>query len=129
MLRAYNEYCQKNNKLDYIVQPVAAIDEFAKAYPAPTNSTGWFLPSPKELHILCYKDVDDIADYDSEGTETRDIVNSFLTAAGGDGLKDYFYWSSGEYSYRSAWYVTLVNGNVYSNNKTYNSYVRLVFAF
>lgn len=129
VLRAYNEYCQKNNKLDYIVQPVAAIDEFAKAYPAPTNSTGWFLPSPKELHILCYKDVDDIADYDSEGTETRDIVNSFLTAAGGDGLKDYFYWSSGEISNIDAWYVELDYGPVRVDFKFRNYFVRLVVAF
>lgn len=60
VLRAYNTYCQNNDKSDYIVKPVAAIDDFNDTNPAPDNSTGWFLPSPKELHILCYKDVDDI---------------------------------------------------------------------
>lgn len=129
VLRAYNEYCQENKKLGYIVQPVAAIDEFAEYHPAPTNSTGWFLPSPKELHILCYKDVDNIY-FNQYGTDTRDIVNSSLTAVGGAGLKDDVYWSSGEYSSDGhAWYVILGNGYVYLTNKPDNHYVRLVFAF
>ncbi len=126
VLRAYNEYCQTNDKSDYIVKPVAAIDEFAINNPAPDNSTGWFLPSPKELHILCYKDVDDI--YSHFGTDTWDIINSSLTAVGGDGLKSWDYWSSGEHSNR-AWYVRLNLGLVGSLNKSNDSYVRLAFAF
>lgn len=123
VLRAYNEYCQP----DYIVKPVKAIDKFAATYFAPENSTGWFLPSPKELHILCYKDVDDI--YSHFGTDTWDIINSSLTAVGGDGLKNEFYWSSGEYSNFYAWLVYLGSGSVNYYNKYSYSYVRLVFAF
>lgn len=122
VLRAYNEYCQP----DYIVKPVKAIDKFAATYFAPENSTGWFLPSPKELHILCYKDVDDI--YSHFGTDTWDIINSSLTAVGGDGLKSWDYWSSGEHS-NDAWYVGLNYGYVYYNNKSINYFVRLAFAF
>lgn len=127
VLRAYNTYCQTNAKSDYIVRPVAAIDEFAINNPAPANSTGWFLPSPKELHILCYKDVDNIVN--NSGTDTRDIINSSLTAVGGDGLKNEFYWSSGEYSSDYAWNVSLRNGYVHYGSKSYNVYVRLAFAF
>ena len=127
VLRAYNTYCQNNDKSDYIVKPVAAIDDFNDTNPAPDNSTGWFLPSPKELHILCYKDVDDIDN--NKGTYTRDIINSSLTAARGDGLKDEFYCSSGEYSNGYAWSVYLGNGLVYSGSKYGNLYVRPIFAF
>lgn len=126
VLRAYNEYCQNNGKSDYIVKPVKAIDAFAAIHSAPVNSTGWFLPSPKELHILCYKDVDDIVN--NSGTDTKDIINSSLTAVDGEALKD-FYWSSGEHSSNYAWYVSLYNGYVNYNLKAYNIYVRLVFAF
>lgn len=123
VLRAYNTYCQPG----YIVRLVKAIDEFAINNPAPDNSTGWFLPSPKELHILCNKDVDDIVN--NSGTDTRNIINSSLTAVGGDGLKNEFYWSSGEYSNFYAWLVYLYNGNVNYGDKNYGNYVRLVFAF
>ena len=108
VLRAYNEYCQTNAKSDYIVRPVAAIDDFDDTNPAPDNTTGWFLPSPKELHILCNKDVDDIVN--NSGTDTRNIINFSLTAVGGDGLKYEYYWSSGELSYKYARSVNLYNG-------------------
>lgn len=127
VLRAYNMYCKENSKSDNIVIPVAAIDDFDETNPAPTNSTGWFLPSPKELHILCNKDVDDIVN--NSGTDTWDIINSSLTAVGGDGLKNEFYWSSGEYSDSLAWYVYLYSGRVGYNYKDSSYYVRLVFAF
>lgn len=132
VLRAYNTYCQNNDKSDYIVKPVAAIDDFNDTNPAPDNSTGWFLPSPKELHILCYKDVDDIDN--NKGTYTRDIINSSLTAARGDGLNDAIYWSSGEYkeSYDLyAWNVYMYTGfmTYYYKNLNQRTYVRPIFAF
>ena len=127
VLRAYNTYCQNNDKSDYIVRPVAAIDDFDDTNPAPDNSTGWFLPSPKELHILYYKDVDNI--YNNSGVETYNIVNSSLTAAGGDRLYGNWYWSSGEYSGNLAWYVGLNDGGVYGTNKSNDRCVRLAFAF
>lgn len=98
VLLAYNEYCTDSGKESYIVYPAAAIAEFVTTTPAPTGSTGWFLPSVKELHILCYKDVDDVYNVkNSSYTQTRDIVNTSLTAAGGDNLEGIYYWSSSEY--------------------------------
>lgn len=128
VLRAYNTYCQPG----YIVRLVKAIDEFAINNPAPDNSTGWFLPSPKELHILCNKDVDDIVN--NSGTDTRNIINSSLTAVGGDGLNDAIYWSSGEYkeSYGLyAWNVYMYTGfmTYYYKNLNQRTYVRPIFAF
>lgn len=91
-----------------------------------------FYDSPKELHILCYKDVDNIADSNNGGTDTRDIINSSLTAVGGDGLKNEFYWSSGEIRNNFAWSVYLSSGAVVGVNKApqySDCYVRPIFAF
>ena len=131
VLRAYNTYCQNNNnKSGYIVQPVAAIDEFAIDNLAPENSTGWFLPSPKELHILCYKDVDNIADVNNRGSNTRDLINSSLTEVGGDDLIRQTYWSSCEIGMSFARGVSLSNGNVNGDyTKPTDFYVRPIFAF
>ena len=60
VMKAYNKYCKANKKQDNIVWLVDDIEAWTADNPAPKNSTGWFLPSPKELHILCYKDVDNI---------------------------------------------------------------------
>lgn len=131
VLRAYNTYCQNNNnKSGYIVQPVAAIDVFAINNLAPENSTGWFLPSPKELHILCYKDVDNIADVNNRGSNTRDLINSSLTEVGGDDLIRQTYWSSCEIGMSFARGVSLSNGNVNGDyTKPTDFYVRPIFAF
>ena len=100
VLRAYNDYCKAaSGKEAYVVRPVDALASFTSSnYRAPANSTGWFIPSPKELHMLCYKDVDDV--WEQWGStlsyyETKRIVDASLSAAGGIVLSD-FYWSSSE---------------------------------
>lgn len=72
VLRAYNKYCtETDGKAEYIVKAVTAIDQWALSNPAPANTTGWFLPSLKELHMLCYKDVDNI--WGVEGKKPRPL--------------------------------------------------------
>ena len=134
ILRAYNEYCKRTSgKENYIVLPVAALAGFETNNPSPSNSTGWFLPSPKELHILCYKDVDYIwYEKNSSYTDTRDIVNNSLTAAGGETFANtYAYWSSSEYADNSgsAFYVYFSDANVLYSNKFSTCRVRAVCAF
>ena len=136
ILRAYNEYCRSTpGKENHVVLPVDALAGFETNNPSPSNSTGWFLPSPKELHILCYKDVDNIGRYweDPSYTDTRDIVNNSLTAADGDTFAyNYYYWSSSEFGgfLSHAFLVNFRNSNVLSVSKYYNTYrVRAVCAF
>lgn len=124
VLRAYNNNTSENF---YIVRPVAAIDKFAETHPAPANSTDWFLPSPKELHILFYKDVDNI--YTSRGVENYNIVNSFLDAVGGDRLKNSIYWSSEEGTI-GVWCMFLDSQRIDFVGKNEDSYyVRPIVAF
>ena len=135
ILRAYNVYCKSIGSGNKVVLPVDALAGFETNNPSPTNSTGWFLPSPKELHILCYKDVDNIGRYweDPSYTDTRDIVNKSLIAAdGGTFAYNYYYWSSSEFGgfLSHAFLVNFRNSNVISVSKYYNTYrVRAVCAF
>lgn len=133
ILRAYNVYCKSIGSGNKVVLPVDALDTFAadSGNQAPSNSTGWFLPSPKELHILCYKDVDDIeAKWD---IDTREIVNNSLNAADGETFTDnYYYWSSSEFGgfLSHAFLVNFRNAGVLSVSKHYNTFrVRAVCAF
>ena len=135
ILRAYNVYCKSIGSGNKVVLPVDALAGFETNNPSPSNSTGWFLPSPKELHILCYKDVDNIGRYweDPSYTYTRDIVNKSLIAAdGGTFAYNYYYWSSSEFGgfLSHAFLVNFRNSNVISVSKYYNTYrVRAVCAF
>lgn len=130
LLRAYNEYRTNNNKTGYIVLPVAALDDFAATNPAPLGSTGWFFPSVKELHMLIYKDVDDV--YRNIGSETREIVNLSLEKVNGDMISQSGdYWSSVEYDYSNAFRITYnySNWSLSSAKKSNNKTVRAVCAF
>ena len=133
VLLAYNEYCTDNGKGDYIVHLAEAIAEFRQnATPAPAGSTGWFLPSLKELHLLCYKDVDDIYNQNNRSyTYTRNLVNASLSAAGGDNLRtDKWYWASTEITGSWAWILTPYNARVDVLEKNNSSpMVRAVCAF
>lgn len=93
ILYAYNKGQQYDS---WKAGPAEAVRNYSRK--APAGSTGWFLPSLKVLHMLCYKDVDDVNSARSETyTETRDKVNPSLSAAGGDLLGDNIgYWSSTE---------------------------------
>ena len=139
VILAFNALCRSNNEMELAAQPVDDIANFSKSNPAPKNSTGWFFPSVKELHILCYKDVDNVyLSYNYTFTENRDLVNASLLAAGGEVFYNSQYWSSSEYaSYvngvdYSKYEVIIVDFNrafPYSTRKTNSARVRAVCAF
>jgi hypothetical protein len=49
VLRAYNYYgCDSDHK----ILPIEELDEFVKTHKSPEGSSGWFLPSPKEMVLM-----------------------------------------------------------------------------
>ena len=140
-LNAYNKVNDANALSKAAVIEAAYKLEKNFKLTSPAESTGWFFPSVKELHMMCYKDVDDVfnAHGNSGYTETRDIVNASISAAGGETLSGY-YWSSLEYpvqdSYTSNWKgryafcVNFSNAEVGIYHKTDHSLqVRAICAF
>ena len=122
VMRAYNEFYK--NTSDRIVKPIAELENLTASNPAPKNSTGWFLPSVKELHILCYKDVDDIKQHynytSSQAENWNYIVNPSLVAAGGPTpIYTTSYWSSTEayYSPNNAYAIHFPDATLESNDK------------
>ena len=121
----------------YVVQAVQKVVDYRNQVPAPGSSSGWYLPSAKELSLLCGKDVDNI--YSNVGTDMRDFLNGtngpFQKLGDTKGIKYYFYLSSTESSYysdsNSAFSVYFDDGNVGSSNKNDGDgrRVRCVLAF
>ena len=134
VLRAYNAYCNANGKSEHIVRPVAALDDFVSGNtcPAPAGSTGWFLPSVKELHMLCCGDLDDVClrRFSSQFT-TLNVVYSSLTAVGGDALEITHYWSSSESedNSKAAFGVNFGRAHVNIYSKRFVCKVRAICAF
>lgn len=112
ILKAYND------EGSYPVTILNSLGTITEVTLPEDKTSGWYLPSPKELVEL---------------HSVMEAVNPSLTASGSNPLlpsPDFpYYWSSGEDIFYGAWQVNLSNGRVRSVGKASSCYVRLVFAF
>lgn len=140
VLRAYNNEERVKNDNNLVMNPVADLDKWENIDKAPKNTTGWYIPSVKEIHMLIYKDVDKICDTGVKGTDTKQVVNSSLSVVGGVRLGNGYLWSSSEYyekddkgyktySVDQVWAVNINDGQIDVRRKTNSYYVRAVCAF
>ena len=133
ILKAYNASLESGSV--NTVLPVSLLETWEKTNPAPANTTGWFIPSEKELTLLCGKDVDDVWTNNSGGTDTKTTMNTILTSLGTNYAHTFgsnFYWSSSEYAdnEKFAFYVSFSGGSVGGSNKVkLPEYVRAVCAY
>ena len=114
-----------------IVQAVQTVAAYRTQVPAPANSSDWYLPSEKELTLLCGREVDDIWNNNSGGTANRDLINKKLGLINGAvKISSVNYWSSTEYNDYWARGVSFSNGGVgYSFKYDDSFWVRAVLAF
>lgn len=140
VLRAYNNEERVKNDNNLVMNPVADLDKWENIDKAPKNTTGWYIPSVKEIHMLIYKDVDKICDTGVKGTDTKQMVNTSLSVVGGVRLDNGYLWSSSEYYEKDAngyktysvdqvWAVNINDGQIGVRSKTNSYYVRAVCAF
>lgn len=111
----------------YVVQKVV---EYRENVPAPAASSGWYVPSAKELTLLCGTDVDNIY-INNSGTANYELINRKLELiSGATTLSSSRYWSSTDYSRGTAFYVGFDRGFVNASSKRDNSYrLRFSIAF
>ena len=133
ILKAYNESLSDDKSANTVL-PVSLLDEFSNDNPAPANTTGWFIPSEKELTLLCGVDSDDV--YKNQfGTSTKEAMNGILTSLGTNyahTFGDNYYWSSSERAdnEKFAFYVYFYNGFVnYDLKDGVTACVRAVCAY
>ena len=120
-----------------VVQAVQKVVDYRNAVSAPATSSGWYLPSEKELTLLCGKeDVTDIWKNQSGGTSMRDLLNGTNGPFNKLGSSSYatviqtsYYWSSTENDSGHAFGVYFGDGYVGNYYKHETFRVRCVLAF
>jgi hypothetical protein len=142
VLRAYNyDFADANHK----VLPIKYLDEFADENDAPKGSSGWYLPSPKELVLMVLEDNSEIRFYDYGSITTQFSNIQLILEALGENASEVgrLYWSSSESKYTEeldgeivskyyAWVVyfySICYGRVNDYSKDGSNYVRAVCAF
>lgn len=127
--KAIEEFNAADANSGNLVQAVVKAAEYRNATPTPANSSKWYLPSAKELALLCGGDVDNIAG-SYVGTANRDLINGKLSSISSDAVNrlSSYYWPSTEGN-NAAFEVSFDTGYVGSNYKDYTRSVRCVLAF
>ena len=131
--KAIEDY--NNANADSKVLAVEKIVGYRTSNPAPANSSNWYLPSAKELSIICGKDVTKTiwGNGNAVGTDNRVEINTSLQKVNGATLFGttnlYKYLSSTEYDGTGVVYVKFFDGLVMHDGKSYSKHVRPVLAF
>ena len=127
LLKAYNAQCEEN----YEVLPVSLLETWEATNPAPVNTTGWFIPSVKELRMLVYKDDDNLGSASDSYNDTKLVVNASLRKVDSDIMSNQYCWSSLEQNMSTAYSVDFYYaGKAYGDKNTdYLKHVRAVCAF
>lgn len=97
VLCAFNEDVENAS---WLLSPIEILDEFTAENKLPENTSGWYLPSLKELHLLSEGENDYNIFWGSRTLANKILVNSSLAkvagaVALGEGEKDY--WASTEH--------------------------------
>lgn len=126
-IEAFNKSSDNFGSEVHVVQKVV---EYREKVLAPTASSGWYVPSEKELTLLLGTDVDDLWN-SNFGSANRELINSKLELISATTLPSSSgYWSSTEDSNSNAWFVYFRDGDVRHNDKrTYSYRVRFSLAF
>lgn len=115
-IRAFNSH-QGNNM--WPVNVVALVDEMQNKLLAPSKSSGWYLPSIKELSLLAEANADNYLNDRLDDVPEADL------------LQPIYYWSSNEYTENYAYDIDFGNnGKIYVSMKnTPGDGVRMILAF
>lgn len=122
------------DNIGYKVDMVKRLQFFLgnKEFAAPEGTSGWYVPSAKELTLMIVGDMDgNINGLYTNDMPVRDILNeSFSQLILADQFSPELYWCSSEYDAQNAFCVGFYNGLVAYNTKgAMNCMLRYVLAF
>lgn len=125
----------------YLVEAIQAVEAYRSRYPAPASSSGWFLPSTKELSLLINDIYDgEVLDFNNAAKNKRCINKAKINASLSKvpeaqliGRTDWAYdfWTSTDYDAKQAYFVSAFDGSIMcvAKDGRHNQMVRCVLAF
>lgn len=129
-----------NNVIDhynYVVDAVLFVKKYAESVAVPHKSSGWYLPSVKEIVLLGAGEYNGVSIYNNTFSIRKDLglINDRIEAAGGIPVETLSrpYISSCEADVLYAWSCVINAENnivsIFPSNKIYTSRVRSVISF
>ncbi len=136
-IEAFNKADENSN---YRVSPIEWTVAYRSEVPAPLSTSDWYLPSPKELSLLCAGEMEGTIYIKKPIMTNAKLINSKFSAIGQIEMDGFTYWSSTEtYSAtiallnETAWnyYFAELNRPLSYSMKAWDEYarVRCILAF
>lgn len=125
--RALEAFNAAPENVAWKVDIVEKLATFRAATPAAEGSSGWFLPSIKELEKLCTGESGGRPDWTP--ITNRQLMNEKLMAVGGNQLESYLYKSTLEINEEEAVVFSFRDAAIGSDFKVTSRWVRYVLAF
>lgn len=118
---------------DYEVIVGAKVSSTMSSTPAPSVSSGWYVPSIKEVSLLCSgvtsESIGDLGYEETPDNANMQIVNASLSQIEGATELSGVYWSSTEYTVSQVHTVQFATGIVMQTSKGGSNSLRPVLAF
>lgn len=118
---------------DYEVLVGANVSSVMSLTPAPSNTSGWYVPSVKEVSLLCSGDIagniGDLGYEDIPDNANAILINARLEQIPGATALSEVYWSSTEYTESSVHTIQFKNGLIMQTSKGGSNALRPVLAF
>lgn len=120
---------------EWTIGPATQLSDYRKSSPLPENTSGWYIPSIKELYTLCDGYTDANIFWNSRSFGNIGLINNALSKVEGSTMlgqgPDLEYWSSTEHCTRISQYFLNFKYSYAASGmpKTSSNTVRFIFAF
>lgn len=116
---------------DWELNIIKKLVNYRSAVPVPETTSGWYLPSTKELSLLCSGEYEEnIWDINTSLVDNKELINSRLNQiTGAHLLGESFYWPSMEESAETVYILAMFNGAITALYKDNVLQARYILAF
>lgn len=125
--KVYELFNEDDANSEWPVEAVGLIQEFRQENPLPSNTSGWYIPSIKELSLMCTGEYDNNIGGMNENTLMQSPLNEMVAF-----LNEKIYKIPGAYLFSPNYYLSSTEGDIVSQMywKTYNQwYVKMATGY
>lgn len=128
-----DEFNDSDYGWDYEVLAASNVSSTMTGFDAPSTTSGWFVPSAKEVSLLISGpydgDIDDIGYLDEPLVANMAIINASLAQIPGAAAIDGVYWTSNESTIRQVFTIRSANALLMETSKGGSNLLRPILAF
>lgn len=136
--RAMEAFNAAPENAEWQIDLIQKLSDFSNATKAPESTSGWYIPSPKELSLICTGEYEgniyEISNNDPQIANREIIDKALQEISGADLLGSNTYWTSAEDGASYAHRIIMGNGSFYyqlknSTTASFDLAVRYILAF